>query len=157
MTPDLALELYIRPALSILPNEMSGQEAQAMLVAIGLQESRFKFREQVRGPARGYWQFELGGLNGVLKHHATSAHSERLVTLLEYSQASPVSLHGALACDQILAAGIARLLLWSSPAPLPRSDMQEAAWRYYLNQWRPGKPHPGTWAQCWSTAWEIIE
>mgnify|MGYP003654981810 CR=1 FL=1 len=58
MSPELALDLYIRPALSILPDTMNSLQAQAMLIAIGLQESRFSHREQVGGPAKGYCQFE---------------------------------------------------------------------------------------------------
>ena len=70
--------------------------------------------------------------------------------------ASPVGLHGALSCDQILAAGIARLLLWTAAPPLPESDDTEGGWQYYLGLWRPGVPHPEQWAAHWSRAWEIV-
>lgn len=49
------------PALKLLPS-MDSVRARMMLLAIGLQESRFEHRRQLgNGPARGFWQFESGG------------------------------------------------------------------------------------------------
>ena len=50
-----------------------------------------------------------------------------------------------LAKDDILAAGFARLLLWSDPQPLPAIGDQQAAWQLYLRTWRPGKPRATAW------------
>ena len=44
-----------------LPDRMLSDEAVTMMLAIGYQESRFEHRRQIRGPARGFWQFEHGG------------------------------------------------------------------------------------------------
>lgn len=45
----------IEPALSLLPARMDSSRARAMLLAIGLQESRFEYRRQMNnGPARGF-------------------------------------------------------------------------------------------------------
>ncbi|MNL86831.1 hypothetical protein D3C87_2157110 [compost metagenome] len=45
----------------------------------------------------------------------------------------------------MLAAGVARLLLWTDPKTLPSIGDVDAAWALYLRTWRPGKPHPQTW------------
>lgn len=44
----------------------------------------------------------------------------------------------------MLAAGLARLLLWSDPGRLPSEDDVEGAWRLYLKTWRPGAYDRGT-------------
>jgi hypothetical protein len=55
----------------------------------------------------------------------------------------------------VLAAGVARLLLYTNPAPLPPVGNAEAAWLYYVNTWRPGKPHRKTWDELYALAMEI--
>lgn len=59
------------------PSSNRRVSALTMLLAIGLQESRFTFRDQVVpgkapgqvGPATGFWQFErAGGVAGVMQH-----------------------------------------------------------------------------------------
>lgn len=57
-----------------------------------------------------------------------------------------------LAEDDILAAAFARLLLFTDPKSLPAIGAREAAWAYYLRNWRPGKPHPQSWEECYSKA-----
>ena len=60
----------------------------------------------------------------------------------------------------MLAAGIARLLLWTDPKPLPKRFEPRAeaqAWSYYERVWRPGKPHPETWDDCWRAAVKAVE
>ena len=55
------LRRAINPALRLLPHEMVSDEARQLMLTIGLQESGFETREQYGGgPARSYWQFELG-------------------------------------------------------------------------------------------------
>ena len=74
----------INAALRILPSAMDSVQARVMLLAIGLQESRFIHRFQIvhgkpgaKGPARGFWQFELGsrasrgGVWGVFLHESS--------------------------------------------------------------------------------------
>lgn len=48
-------EIYqkaIRPAYAELPASMRTREATVLLLAIGLQESAFRYRRQIKGPAR---------------------------------------------------------------------------------------------------------
>src|SRR5690606_38643231 len=74
MDLDVVVEQAIWPAYALLPSRMDSDRATVMLLAIGLQESRFEHRRQIKGPARGFWQFERGrGVRGVLTHPATAA------------------------------------------------------------------------------------
>lgn len=151
MTPSQLPELVFRPAFSLL--DMDSPEARAMLIAIGMQESRFQYRRQVRGPARGFWQFESGGgVRGVMTHHASREHAARIVGVLCYPQNHSI-IHAALADNDILACCFARLLLYTDPDPLPALDADpDESWDYYWRNWRPGKPHPETWGRFWSAA-----
>ncbi|WP_343499653.1 hypothetical protein [Achromobacter denitrificans] len=135
----------IDPALALLPAKMDTPAARVMLLAIGLQESRFIHRRQIGGPARGFWQFEKGGgVRGVLTHASTREHAQ-LVCKARGVPATADAVYEALDKDDVLAAAFARLLLWSDPKTLPALGDADAAWALYLRTWRPGKPHPETW------------
>lgn len=136
----------------VLPGKFAGPEATVMLLAIGLQESRFEHRQQVGGPARSFWQFEKGGgVRGVLQHGATAKHAQALC-LLRGIAPTEASVYQRMLEDDLLGCGFARLLLYSDAAPLPAIGHADAAWDYYLRNWRPGKPHPETWARLYSQA-----
>lgn len=150
MTPEHALHYVIGPALELLGARFDSRDAERMLLAIALQESLLIHRVQVKGPARGYWQFERGGgVRGVLRHDATKAAAVALCAALDYAPQEDV-VYAALADNDMLACGFARLLLYSDPQTLPRSE--DSAWAYYLRNWRPGKPHPDKWAGNWQRA-----
>lgn len=146
------LHSAIEPALALLPLRMSSAEARVMLLATGLQESRFKYRAQktqdpyLKGPAKGFWQFERGG--GVI---GVMTHLQSRDFALEVCKARGVTfdsslVHAALEFDDVLAAAFARLLLWTDRKPLPSlAAPHEDAWQCYLRNWRPGKPHRATW------------
>jgi hypothetical protein len=129
--------------------------AKAMLIAIGLQESRFTHRRQTDlGPAKGYWQFEQGGgVRGVLTHPATRPHILVMLDRLGYTD-YPLSCWNAIEHNDILAMAFARLNLWWIPRSLPGPGEQDAAWAYYLEGWRPGKPHRATWNAFYTDAWQ---
>lgn len=138
----------IDPAMALLPPVMDTPQARLMLLAIGLQESKFERLHQIKGPAHGYWQFERGGgTRGVMQHRASQRHARELVAAADV----PWTLGAVFeALDegehQVLACGFARLLLWTDPHPLPQMHDIDGAWDYYIRTWRPGKPHPETWA-----------
>lgn len=155
----------IKAALALLPTWMTSWEAVALLLAIGLQESRLQFRAQLlagnldrKGPARGLWQFErMGGVHGVMMHPSTRFEATRACRIRhipwEVSQ-----IHAALEYDDVLAATFARLLLWSDPHHLPELDASaQDAWLYYTANWRPGKPHRETWDAYWSQAVNFVK
>jgi len=147
MNLDEVMEAAIQPALAMLPVKMSTDEARLMMLAIGLQESRFQYRRQIgNGPARGFWQFEQGGsVKGVMTHPATKDHAAAICAAqgVEFDRAK---VWAALEFDDVLAAAFARLNLWWAHGPLPSVDDVDGAWHLYADvTWRPGKPHRETW------------
>ena len=145
----VAIDTAIVPALALLPKHMDSSKARVMLVAIGLQESALRHRYQVlngggKGPGRGLWQFEQNGVLGVLRH-ALSAEPMRELCHQRDVSMDPRAIWGRLEDDDVLAAGVARLLLWTDRSPLPAVDDERGAWHYYTRNWRPGKPHPDRW------------
>jgi hypothetical protein len=151
-------------AAAFLPVEMSAPGAWAMLVAIARQESKFAYRRQVAsyrpdhtkvyGPARGFWQFEMGGVEGVLEHRDTRVHAGLVLSAMGYS-ADPREIHLALEHNDVLAAVFARLNLWWSPKALPGAGDAERGWELYTSTWRPGKPHRTTWDEHFAAGWSV--
>lgn len=139
-------------ALSLLPARMDSPAARAMLTAIALQESRFTHRRQIQGPARGFWQFEPAGVHGVLHHGASRPHLMPVLAALGYPP-EVTAIYAALEHNDVLAACVARLLLWTHPQPLPLPGEAQRAWDYYLELWRPGRPHRHTWDAFYIEAW----
>lgn len=153
--PDV-IRIAINPAMALLPSRMDSVQARAMLLAIGLQESEFQYRRQLNGPARGYFQFErLGGVQGVMKHHATSAIAAEVTRRLDYPFQVDV-LYDAIENNDVLATCFARLLLWTIPAPLPEELEDDIGWEQYLSGWRPGRPHPNRWPSRYAAAWVAV-
>ena len=144
------VEAVYPAAALLLPPAMNTPAAWRMLTAIGLQESRFRHRAQVLGPARGFWQFETAGVTGVLRHEASRDAARDVLTRLCYADTSPQKIHAALEHNDVLAACFARLLLWTDTRPLPTAATE--GWAQYLATWRPGKPHPNTWALFFEAA-----
>jgi hypothetical protein len=140
----------IEPALAILPSAMDTREARVMLLAIGLQESRFMLRRQVGGPARGFWQFEegtkmsRGGVWGVYLHDSSRYWLDRLCASRGVLF-QPDVIYRMLDTDDVLAAGVARLMLFTDPKRLPSVTDTDGAWALYLRTWRPGKPRRDSW------------
>lgn len=159
------VEKGIDPALELLPSNMNTPAARVMLLAIGLQESRFEHRRQLlgnpprpTGPAKSFWQAEQGGgmVHGVRLHAATCAAAAALY------QARGVPAHDAdiwnsIETDDVLAAGLARLLLWSDPGRLPAVGDSDGAWTMYTRTWRPGKPHPQSWPALYAQAVAAVQ
>lgn len=139
----------IEPALLLLPAKMCSPQAEVMLLAIGLQESRFVHRRQIRGPARSFWQAEQGGgmVHGVARHPVTSFLALAVADARAVAPINDEQVHAAIEFDDVLAAALARLLLWTDPARLPLEHDVEGAWQLYLRTWRPGAHSRGTQAQ----------
>lgn len=156
MTPTQALKHVIVPALQELGPKYDSPRARLMLTAIALQESDLAHRRQQPGPARGLWQFEQGGgVRGVLNHPSSKRDAARLCELHGVA-ATPAALYAALEHDDVLAAGIARLLLWTLPQSLPAPGDADAAWAQYLDAWRPGKPHRNRWTSAYRAAMAAV-
>ena len=146
-TPAQAVvRLCIDPGLAMLPSRMDTPEARVLMLAICGQEADFHRRWQVvdrarpgvMGPARGLWQFERGGgVKCVLNHERTHALAANVCRLRGIS-ATVNAVYNRLHADDVLAAAFARLLLWSSPRALPAVGQEQAAFDFYLREWRPG-------------------
>lgn len=156
MTPELFISIALVPALRLLPPRMDSPAARAMVVAICLQESRLTHRRQIRGPARGFAQFEKGGgVKGVLTHRATSVHITTVCEALSYKP-TVAACYVAIEHNDVLAAVFARLLLWTVPGVLPGRSEPAKGWDQYLAGWRPGKAHPKTWNENYARAWALV-
>lgn len=158
MTPERLLTLAIIPALQEL--QLCGisdtPEARRFVLAIALQESRLAHRRQViagageTGPAASFWQFEQGGgCRGVLTHFLVAPCMRRMCIEFNVTP-TPQGLWEAMRYQDVIAAIAARLLIYTLPDKLPTTP--EQGWEQYIDVWRPGKPHPETWAQAWATA-----
>lgn len=150
MTPQILAQSIIPAAMALLPDQMDTSNARIMLTAIALQESGLRHRRQIRGPARGLWQFEEAGLIGVLRHPSSAGYAAELVDDLIYSNLGISDLHAVLEHNDVLACGIARLLLWTLPDEMAGSAAD--GWAQYLAAWRPGKPHEDRWIPNYSAA-----
>jgi hypothetical protein len=143
MSPASANTDILSPALALLPAAMDTHAARVMLLAIGLQESGFAHRQQIGGPARGFWQFERGGgVTGVLTHRATHVLAAHVCDRLGVDP-TPTAVYAALPINDLLACAFARLLLYTDPHPLPTNAA--GGWDCYARTWRPGKPHRKAW------------
>lgn len=155
---ELVMRHVMPAALSVLPARMDTAPARAMLVAVGLQESRFLHRQQSGGPARGFWQFERAGVHGVMMHSTTREPLADAMRRLRYGsivgQIEPAQT--AITHNDILACVFARLLLWTLPSPLPHRSEAAKGWLQYLDAWRPGRPHAASWEASFEEAWARV-
>jgi hypothetical protein len=141
--------------LALLPDRMDSINARAQMLKTGLQESRLEERRQLintkngikpLGPAAGLWQFERGGIQGVLTHVATRDHI-RVVCHARDVPANVEAIWEAIQSDDVLAAALARLNYWWSHKPMPDLHDLEGSWNEYLWCWRPGAYSNGSEAQ----------
>lgn len=157
MTPGTFLALALRPACALLGPRFVDPRAEVLLLAICLQESGLQYRRQLHGPARGFAQFELIGVEDVLTRATSAAAAQALLAELAYPLWSPAPVvHAAIEHNDLLACGIARLALFNLPQPLPTVGAAEAGWAQYLAVWRPGKPRPTAWAGHYARAVETV-
>lgn len=155
-TIEYIANVVIPAAYCLLPTKMNTREASAMLLAIGLQESRFEHRRQIKGPALSFWQAESGGgFRGILSHPDTRTIARAVLAVMAYGEPDASDFQ-AIEDNDILACCGARLLLWTHPSPLPAHNNANYAWDYYMNTWRPGRPHQQTWSECFRIAWEAV-
>lgn len=146
---DTILHEAVNPALALLPPKMDTKEARVMLLAIGLQESKFMSRLQIvtggYGPAHSFWQMERGGgVLGVLNFPGTKFVA-RAVCDARGVDPNSIDVWTRMSTDDVLGAAFARLLLWTDMMPCPGVKDADGAWALYNRVWKPGKPRPETW------------
>ena len=154
MTPKDLLTI-VDPALALLePTIKRSDEARVLTMTIAGQESDWAARLQHGGPARSFWQFEQGGgVAGVMG--STPALLQKICSYLIIPYDSN-TIFQAMAWNDTLAACMARLLLWTDPAPLPAIGDVQTAWDYYERNWRPGAPHREIWDARYATAKALL-
>lgn len=153
------IRIAVKAALALLPPELNTQSSNVAIFAIGLQESRLKERRQLVGnppkpigPAKGAWQFERGGgCKGVVTHQASRYWMSK-VCEQRHTAFNATAIWNAIEHDDVLAAAAARLLLFTDPKKLPVPGDERGCWNLYIRTWRPGKPHPDTWARMYAAA-----
>jgi hypothetical protein len=160
-------ERAIDPALRLLPARMDTPPARVLLLAIGLQESGFRDRRQLivvdgklkpLGPAKSFWGAEKPGgmVKGVRTHPATkdlalALYRARGVRRLDSA------IWNAIEHDDVLAAGLARLLIYTDPYKLPALGRSQDAWELYaVRLWRPGRPRRQDWDGNYTRALEFV-
>lgn len=140
-TPEAVLREVIPAAADLLPEFMRSDQSDALLLAIGLQESGLADRRQGTtarpGPARGLLQFEITGVRGVMSHPSSRKHLQRVCTLLNLAFDAR-TIHLRLEFDDVLAFAVGRLLLYTDPNRLPQLGDVTTSFEYYERNWRPG-------------------
>lgn len=129
------------------------KDAEIMVTAIAGQESNWQYRRQIGGPARSYWQFEEGG--GVKGLFSVVPDKMKLICAAWDIPFDIGVVFEAMAWHDQLACAMARLLLWTDARPLPSN--QEDGWNYYLDNWRPGAPHPDRWPLVYGMARRMVD
>jgi hypothetical protein len=146
--------MYIKTQVDIAINmlssykaSMANENAIGLMYAIGFQESRFLHRRQRGGPARGFWQFEKGGIEAVLGHKATGDIARDTMYNMCMFDTDADYIIQAIEHNDVLAAVFARLLLFTNPKLIPAfcAENKDELWQYYLETWRPGRPRKENW------------
>ena len=160
MTPATFYNLVLAPASQRFGamgfQVANSQASRVLLMAIAGIESAWSDRIQLpAGPARGYWQCEAeGAVADVYANADTQAWLVEVCHTWDIDDDAG-SVFEAIAYHDPLAYAVARFALWLDPAPLPAIGA-DAAWSYYLRNWRPGKPRPDAWAAVYAQALAVV-
>jgi len=157
MEPIKFFKIIVQPAVEYYcPPEWNSIRAYNMQLAIAYQESTMLFRRQINGPARGWWQFELGGLKGTEMHKASSKVMHNTWVDLHLPDNLQLRLAALEFCD-LWSAVAARCLLRTLADPLPELNQPEEGWKQYIAAWNPGKPRPEKWTTSWAKARSVTD
>lgn len=157
MTPEELFHEWVLPAmvhLEKLTGIKTERNGEALVMTIAGQESDWAARVQHGGPAHSFWQFEKGG--GVAGLFRVVPNQLQAVCDYLYIPFDIDSVYQSMIYNDTLAACMARLLLFTDPAPLPALGDVEGGWQYYLRNWRPGAPHPEVWPIRYATVMGIV-
>lgn len=154
-TATTLLHEIVRPTLDLMPDKYRGARVDVMLLAIAGQESGLRQRRQLLGKmalgkGRGLWQMEPRTA-GLVYDNWTDVGLIQKKLGLRY-----VDWPHWLESDDRAGCMLARGDLWCNPEPLPNVDDDQAAWDYYIETWRPGKPRPTDWAANYQAALDAI-
>lgn len=146
LVPALA---FIRANLKAIPASV---EEHTMLLAIAGVESAWSQRtQQPVAYAHSFWQWERGGVLGLMRDDETSKQVAVLCGMAGVPfQSTGIWNYMAKPEADNFSAAMSRLLLWTDPSPLPKT--MDDGFDYYVRNWRPGKPYEPRWAAVWSQA-----
>ena len=156
MKPATLLRLIIRPTLSELTRYdtkpgLTNPEAELLMVAIAIQESGIRYRRQINGPARSFWQIEPPTYHDTLLRYTPL---QVFADNIDLGMSTPIDASYALRYNDALGCACARGILRLNPKPLPAIGDEAEAWKYYLENWHPGKPRPDEWALSYWKAYD---
>lgn len=160
MTPKFLLTNAIRPAFALLEavGVHSDIKAELEVLAIAGQETEWAARLQGGGgPARGFWQFETGPMSATAEVFRVCSPKLKFVCDECCVPFDRAHVSEALAWNDVLAAAMARLLLFTDPAPLPEVGDVQGGLALYLRKWAPGLPHPEVWPGRYGTALGLVQ
>lgn len=161
----------IDPALLLLPCRLDTLNARVQILAVGQQESGgFQHRRQTVwttengqrvlrdvGPAKSFWMGEItGGLVYYVRRHSAVQTMAKLLFEARKVKEDDQAIWNAIEHDDVLAAGLARLLIFTHPHKLPALGDAEEAWQQYLDTWRPGRPRRETWPANYARALKFV-
>lgn len=156
LTTDQAYRLFVDPALDLLAS-LGGPprdpKADRQLLATMVQETEIRYRLQISGPARSFYQFERIAILDVMTRQRTEPVAELVCAVLGFQFNADV-VFDKVAYNDVLATCFARLNYRNSRVPLPST--QEEGWTAYNSAWKPGKPRPAHWAASWAAACKTI-
>jgi hypothetical protein len=136
----------VRPLIGVPNNDQS----RLLLLVTAGQEGDWRYRRQMGGPARSFWQCEQGGaVADVMARCPTQLRNLCTYLAIDYDKNT---IFEAMAWNDTLAVGIARLEYWLDPKPLPAIGDVDGSWDYYLKNWRPGAPRPKDWPSYYAAA-----
>ncbi len=128
-------------------------QARVLETAFAGQESEWRnVQQDGGGPGRGFFQFEPPTCGLVLRNSVSRALAEKTCHAAGIA-ATQVAVYAALKTKPIeIAVPFARLDTYCDPRPLPPLHNVQAAWTIYLEEWRPGRPHPALWASIYQAS-----
>ena len=151
MSPRNFLVRAIEPGLALVPGYMVSDAARVLLMAIAGQEMGLSQRAQIVAsgppPGLGYWSFQADGTADVMQRQPSL-----MAAICATLDVPTTSVWTALQYNDALACAVARLCLWTDPAPLPAIGDQAGGWNYYLTNWRPGRPDQSRWGAAYGVA-----
>lgn len=160
MTPKLLLVTAIDPAHALLEQLVdipATPQARLLSLAIAGQESAWIDRRQLGGPARGFWQFEGGPMSATAEMFRRFSPAIQKVCGQFAIPCDVKTVFEAIAWHDVLAASMARLLLWSDAQLLPELGDLQGSWNYYQRNWKPGAPRPDDWPGRYGTAMGLVQ
>lgn len=142
-----ALKEVIEPGLIKLPDHLNTVEAEAMLLAIGMQETKFELSNCVNSDRMGFFRVSTRDIIKLITIDWTSK------LLLDIANGANKFINELVLEDAHFCALCARLMLSITGESLPNlnSDPSES-WNLYLKTWKPDNPKRETWDAYWMHA-----